>query len=356
MRRFLSTRSVSPTAAVKLLLLGAAAVAGIALPYVLDPFLVGIASLALVFALFAMSIDLLAGFAGLVSLGHAGILATAAYGVAYVATHGGGYLLQILAGLGVGLTASAVFGLMAMRTSGVYFLMVTLAQGMIVWGLSIRLYSVTGAENGLRGVLRPPAFSAYWKYYYLCLAVLFVCGGLLWVIVRSPFGYGLRGLQGSEERVRMLGYNSAAHKLYAFLLSGLFASVAGILFVYHNEFISPSAAEFLVSGNGVLAVVLGGVGTLVGPALGAFVIVGIENVLSVYVERWPTVLGLVFIATILFAPNGVVGGISRLWRRWVGSREAVGREAAEAAPGATGAGAAGASSPKPGPSPEEVSQ
>lgn len=311
---------MSLTSAVKLALLVIAVAVGAALPYLISPFLVSIASLALVFALFAMSIDLLAGFGGLVSLGHAGILATAAYGVGYVATHGGGYTAQILAGLAVGLAASVVFALMAMRTSGVYFLMVTLAQGMIVWGLSIRLYRITGAENGLPGIVRPPAISAYWKYYYFCLVVLLVCGGLMWVVVRSPFGYGLRGIRDSEERIRMLGYNTAFHKFWAFVLSGVFASVAGVLFVYQNEFISPAAAEFLVSGNGVLMVVLGGVGTLAGPVIGAFVIVLIENVLSVYVERWQTVLGLVFIAVILFAPNGLVGGTSRIWHRWLARR------------------------------------
>ncbi|MQA87543.1 MAG: branched-chain amino acid ABC transporter permease [Streptosporangiales bacterium] len=330
--------SMSLTAKVKLILLAAAIVAGVALPYVLSPFLVSVVSLALVFGLFAMSIDLLAGFAGLVSVGHAGILATAAYGVGYVATHGGGYVAQILAGLGVGLVASIVFALMAMRTSRVYFLLITLAQGMIVWGLSIRLYSITGAENGLRDILRPSAVSAYWKYYYLCLAVLFVCGGLMWVIVRSPFGYGLRGLRDSEERVRMLGYNTTLHKFYAFVLSGFFASISGVLFVYQNEYISPAAAEFLVSGTGVLMVVLGGVGTLVGPVIGAFIITLIENELSAYVERWPTVLGAVFIITILFAPNGLVGGLSRLWRRWTGPRgrgepeTATAEEAAETEP------------------------
>ncbi|MGH3501073.1 MAG: branched-chain amino acid ABC transporter permease [Nocardioidaceae bacterium] len=309
---------MSRTTRVKLALLLAAVVAGIALPYVLSPFLVSIVSLALVISIFAMSINLLAGFGGLISLGHAGIMAAAAYGVGYVATHGGGYPVQVLAGLGVGLATTAIFALMAMRTSGVYFLMVTLAEGMIVWGLSLKLYRITGAENGLRGILRPPAVSAYWKYYYLCLAVLFVCGGLMWVIVRSPFGYGLRGLKDSEERIRMLGYNSAMHKFYGFMLSGFLASVAGILFVYQNQFISPSAAEFQSSGNGVLAVVLGGVGTLTGPVVGAFVIVFIQNVLSGYVARWPTVLGIVFIVTILFAPNGVVGNVSRLWQRWGG--------------------------------------
>lgn len=339
--------SMSLTARVKLALLAAAIVAGVALPYVLSPFLVSIVSLALVIALFAMSIDLLAGFSGLVSLGHAGILATAAYGVGYVATHGGGHTAQILTGLAAGLVASVIFAVMAMRTSGVYFLMVTLAQGMIVWGLSIRLYRITGAENGLRGVLRPPAVSAYWKYYYLCLAVLVICGGLMWVIARSPFGYGLRGLRDSEERLRMLGYNTALHKFYGFVLSGLFASVAGVLFVYQNEFISSAAAGFLVSGNGVLAVVLGGLGTLVGPVVGAFIIVLIQNVLSVYVERWPTVLGVVFIVTILFAPNGIVGGLSRLWYRWLDRRRG-GRDAAAAPP------APAEPAARPAPSNEEV--
>lgn len=313
--------ALSLTARVKLALLVAGVVAGVGLPYVLDAFLVSIVTLALIFAVFAMSIDLLAGYGGLVSLGHAGILAGAAYGTGYVATHGGGHLAQIVVGLAVGLAVTAVFALTAMRTSAVYFLMVTLALGMIVWGLSIRLYAVTGAENGLRGVLRPPAVSAYWEYYYVCLAVLLVCAGMLWVVVRSPFGFGLRAMSDSEVRVRVLGYSTTLHKFYAFMLSGLFASVAGVLFVYQNEFISPSDAEFLVSGNGVLMVILGGAGTLVGPVIGAFVIVLSENLLSVYVERWPTVLGLVFIATILFARSGLVGGLSGLWARWTGKRQ-----------------------------------
>ncbi|MGH3326480.1 MAG: branched-chain amino acid ABC transporter permease, partial [Streptomycetales bacterium] len=322
---------MSLTSKVKLALLAAAIVVGVALPYLASGFLVSIATLALVFALFAMSIDLLAGFGGLVSLGHAGILASAAYGVGYVATHGGGHGSQILTGLAVGVAVSAVFAITAMRTSAVYFLMVTLALGMTVWGLSIRLYRVTGAENGLRGILRPPAISAYWKYYYVCLAVLLVCAAIMWVIVHSPFGYALRGLRDSEARIRILGYNSVLHKFYAFMLSGLFTSIAGVLFVYQNEFISPSDAQFLVSGKGVLMVILGGAGTLIGPVVGAFVIVLSENILSVYVERWPTVLGLVFIGTILFAPNGFVGGVSRLWRRWLDRR---GRdEAAESTPG-----------------------
>ncbi len=112
----------------------------------------------------------------------------------------------------------------------------------------------------------------------------------------------------------MLGYNSALHKFYAYSVSGVFASISGVLFVYHNQFISPAAAEFLVSGNGLLMAILGGIGTLIGPLIGAFVIVFSENLLSSYIERWPTFLGIVFIVVILFARQGLVGALSRGWK------------------------------------------
>lgn len=324
-------RSVSLTTKVKIGLLLAGLVLAAALPYLVSPFVVSIASLALIFGLFAMSIDLLGGFGGLITLGQAGILATAGYGVGYTAVRlGGSHPEQIFVGLGAGLVASIVFGAMAMRTTGIYFIMVTLAEGMIVWGLSIRLASVTGAENGLRGILRPPAVSAYWEYYYAVVVVVAICGGLLWIITRSPFGLALRGLRESEDRLRMLGYNSTLQKFYAFVLSGLFASIAGVLFVYHNQFISPAIAEFLVSGNGVLMMILGGMGTLVGPVVGAFAIIFAENLLSSYVVRWPTILGIVFIVVILFARDGFIGALSRTWhaalRRmgWIEEGDAVG--------------------------------
>lgn len=305
---------MSLTAKVKLGLLATALAAGAALPYMASSFIIGLVTLALVFGLFAMSIDLLAGFGGLVTVGQAGIFATAAYGVGYVSTHtGGGHLAQVAAGLGAGVAVAVIFAVMAMRTSGVYFLMVTLAQGMIVWGLAYRLSSVTGAENGLRGILRPPAVSSYWMYYYLVLVVVALAGAALWVVTRSPLGLALRGLREGEDRLRMLGYNTTFHKAYAFTLSGFFASVAGVLFVYLNQFISPASAEFSFSGYGLLMAILGGVETLAGPLIGAFVFVFAENMLSSYVERWTTVLGVVFIATILFARDGLVGGLSRAW-------------------------------------------
>jgi branched-chain amino acid transport system permease protein len=194
--------------------------------------------------------------------------------------------------------------------------MVTLAQGMIVWGLATRSTRL-GAENGLTGVTRPEAVAPFWKYYYLTLFVVLLCAGIMWVIVRSPFGLSLRGLKDSPTRLQMLGYNPTLTKFYVFMLAGFFGTIAGILYAYYNQFVSPSNAVFATSGRGVLMAILGGIGTLVGPVIGAFIIVFIENVLSVHVERWPTLLGLLFIFTILGARNGLVGALGTAWFRWV---------------------------------------
>lgn len=300
------------------IILLALAAAGLAVafsaPMVLRPYLVGLLSLTLISALFAMGINLLAGWAGLVSVGHAGIMASAGYGVAYVATEGGGHGMQLAAGFGIGMLVSVLFGVMSMRTSEVYFLMITLALGMVVWGLTYRLAGITGGENGLRGILRPPPVAAYWNYYYLCLGVFLACFALFWLITRSPLGLVLRGLRDSESRAMALGYNPPLYKCYAFVVSGVFATIAGVLFVYYNQFISPATAEFLQSGIGVLMVILGGVGTLTGPLVGAAVVTWMENVVSGFIGRWPTVMGLLFIVVVLFARDGLVGGAGRLWR------------------------------------------
>jgi branched-chain amino acid transport system permease protein len=313
---------MSLTNKAKLAALGLGLIAAFSAPYVFRPFTVSIITLALIFGLYAMSIDLMGGYGGLVTLGHAGIFATGAYGVGYIASRtDGGTGQQILVGLAAGLLISLIFALMAMRVGGTYFLMVTLAQGMIVWGLATRSTKL-GAENGLTGVSRPEAVSAYWKFYYLTLVVVLLCAGLMWIIVRSPFGLSLRGLKDSPTRLQMLGYNPALTKFYVFMLAGLFGTIAGILYAYYNQFVSPSNAVFATSGKGVLMAILGGIGTLIGPLVGAFIIVFIENVVSVSVERWPTLLGLLFIVTILFARKGLIGALSDAWYRWVpGARQ-----------------------------------
>jgi len=152
----------------------------------------------------------------------------------------------------------------------------------------------------------------YWQYYYFALAVFVVCAVALWLIVRSPFGLTLRGIRESESRMRTLGYNVTLHKLLAFILSGFFAGVSGLLYAWQNHFISPTAVHIAASTEGILMVVLGGAGTLLGPVLGATVIVLVKNLLSIYVARWPTVLGLIFIVVVLFAQEGILGAIRRV--------------------------------------------
>jgi branched-chain amino acid transport system permease protein len=189
--------------------------------------------------------------------------------------------------------------------------MITMAEGMLVWGLAYRWSSVTGAENGIRGIARPDFATLYWQYYYLVLGVFVICAVLLSLVVRSPFGLVLKGIRESESRMRTLGYNVTLHKLLAFLVSGLFAAVAGLLFGWYNQFISPSAINITASTEGILMVVLGGPGTLLGPVLGAGVIVFVKNILSVYVTRWPSIMGLIFIAVVLFAQDGILGALRR---------------------------------------------
>lgn len=320
-------KRLSLTTWVKLALLLIAIAVGVAAPYITSRFIVGLITLALVSGLFAMSIDIMSGYGGLVTLGQAGISATAAYGVGYISTnYEWGFGAQVGVGLLAGLIAAAIFAAMAMRASGVYFMMITLAQGMIIWGLSIRLYQVTGAENGLTGIERPEFIARYWQYYYFVLAVVLVCSLLLVISMRSPFGSAVKGIRESESRMQVLGYNPVLQKFYLFMVSGVFASISGLLLVYLNEFISPSAVTLAASAIGLLEAILGGFGTLVGPLIGAFIIVFIRNVVSTYLERWPTLIGFIFIVVVLYARGGIIGGISKLWYGWLERRSTKGSQ------------------------------
>src|SRR5262249_20234578 len=235
-----------------------------------------------------------------------------------------------------------LFAVMAMRTSGVYFLMVTLAQGIIVFGLATSLEPVTGGANGLTGVYRPPFVEQDWQFYYLCVAGLLVCAGLMWVFVSSPFGLALRGLRESESRLRMLGYNTTLHKFYGFLVSGFFAGIAGLLFAYNNQYVSPSVSEFAVSAQAVLMIILGGIATLPGPLIGALIIVFAQNWLSLHTDRWPTVEGLVFVFVVLFAREGIVGAVANAWRGQVrGPSSEIGQAEPEVLPTGVAAAAEG---------------
>jgi branched-chain amino acid transport system permease protein len=285
------------------------------MPYVVTSYYVILASLVLATALLASSVNMLAGDAGLFSLGHAGIAAAAGYGVAWASRQGFDVGIQLAIAGGLTLLASVLYGLISMRTNGVFFLMVTLAAGMVCYGIAYRWSSVTGGDNGLTGVRRPPVFAEYWQYYFFVLAVFVIVTLALIRVSRSPFGLAVRGIRDNDARMRSLGYAVPAYKFAAMVLSGVVAGIAGILLVWQTEFISPASAGFQASALALVMVVLGGTGTILGPLAGAAVVVLTQQVLSTYVERWPTVLGAVFVLVVIVARRGILGGWGSLLTR-----------------------------------------
>lgn len=302
--------SAARWAGVAALAAGIAAV--VAAPYVLPSYTVSLLTLMFIAALLASSVNLLAGLAGLVSIGHAGIAAAGAYGVAWATVHGLGLPAALGVAAALTLAVSVVYALTTMRTSGIVFLMITLALGITVFGLALKLSSVTGGQNGLTGVRRPGMVGEWWQYYFFTAAVYGACLLVLAALFRSPFGLMLRGIRESQSRMTSLGYSVTAVKFVAILTSGAFAGCAGVLLAWNSEFLSPSVASFSRSALAVVIVIVGGTGTLLGPLVGAGIVVAAEYWLSSYVERWQTVLGAVLILVVLFAPRGIVGGLEGL--------------------------------------------
>jgi branched-chain amino acid transport system permease protein len=298
--------------------------AGLALALLIPPlvssFTLALLTQALILAILAMSLDIILGYLGLASLGHAAYFGLGAYGVGILATrYGAGFWTTLGVGIVLAMAVAAIFGLIALRAVGVYFLMITLALGMVVWGLAHRWVSMTSGDNGISGVPRPTlgqswSFTDSQSFYYLVLTGFLLALAFLWVVVHSPFGKTLVGIRESESRMRTLGYHVWLHKYLGFIIAGGVAGFAGALWAHNNGFVSPADLELTTSVKILLMVALGGRGTLLGPALGALIIVLLENLVSVYTHRWLLILGAVYIGTIVYAPEGIAGAL-RQWRK-----------------------------------------
>jgi branched-chain amino acid transport system permease protein len=287
-----------------------------ALPLVLTNYQVGLATEMLIFGVLAMSIDILAGFAGRTSLGHGAIFGVSTYVVVYATAQAGlSPAISFACGVLAATVVAVIFGLLAVRTSGVYFLLLTLALGMIVWGICLRWTQVTGGENGMRGDVRPEWLVTHRAFYWAVLAAASVVSYAMWRFVRSPFGLTLLGIRDSESRMRSLGYNVSVHLFVGFAVSGFFAGIAGALYAMFNNFVSPSTVALAQSVEGVLMMIAGGVGTLFGGFVGAAAIIALENVVSAYTERWQTVLGITFILIMIFTPEGIIGTLRAMLTR-----------------------------------------
>ena len=284
-------------------------------------FWIYIATQALIFAVFAMSLDLLLGYAGLPSLGHAAFYGVGAYACALLALRqvDGLFPLLLVGGVAAAIVAMPI-GALSLRTSGVYFLMLTLAFAQMLWGLAVNWVSLTRGTDGLIGVPRPTLvgldaleISLYERgaFFVLCLVVAVLMFAVLQVLARSPFGKTLEGIRENETRMRALGVPTFRYRFAAFVVAGGIAGVAGSLAAMSNGYATPDLLYWTASGFGLVAVVVGGTRSLIGPVLGAFVVLVAQLGLSTYVDRWELILGALFIGFVLFVPGGLVGLVRR---------------------------------------------
>jgi branched-chain amino acid transport system permease protein len=306
-----------------------------------NSFVILLATRALAFAILVMSVDLLLGYTGLPSLGQAAYLAVGAYATAILATRyqfglGYDFWLVVAAGILLGAALAAIFGLLAIRATGVYFLMITLALGQCVWGLAYRWNSLTNGDNGINLRQRPKFgidLANEVTFFYLVIGFFAVSLLLLYTLVRSPFGRSLAGIRERELRMKILGYNTWLHKYIAFIIAGAFGGLSGVLWAHTAGIVSPVNVELAFSVDALLMAVLGGSGTLVGGVIGAFIVFGLREYLSTLVPWWQYVLGAVYVFTILYLPTGLMGIPERLRQRraLTGNREE-GKKMAPVAP------------------------
>lgn len=289
-------------------------------PHVFGSYWIGMVMLISILGLFALSHDLLMGHTGLVSLGQIGFFGIAAYTTALMQVrYDQPVLLAIVAGLLAAIVLAAVLGF-AVRTEGIYFILLTMALGLIVWGTAGHWTRLTRGDSGISGIRLPDvagvAIGAQQTYYYVVIVVVLICVWGYARIVSSPFGLTLRGIRESETRMVALGYRVSMHKYLAFILSGALSGIAGVLFIYYNNFISPTSIELIRAAEAVLAVIIGGTATITGPFLGAAIITIVRQELSAEVARWTTVLGVIFILTALYASDGIMGQVPKIRRWW----------------------------------------
>jgi branched-chain amino acid transport system permease protein len=279
---------------------------------------VNVASQILFYAVFAMGLNVLVGYAGLVSLGHAALFGIAAYATGYMLQLGYGHTAAIIVALIVGVGSMAIYAVLSLRATGIGFIMITLALGEILWGLAYRWISLTGGDNGINVPTRPSPFgyslSKPEVFYYTTLIVFVLSLLVMVVFVRSPFGAALRGTRDQPRRMNALGYHVWMIRFYACLFSGLLTAVSGILFVYYTQFISPQTLALTSSAEVLLMVISGGPGTLLGPIVGAGLVVVVKTVVSGFIERWNFLLGAIFVAIVILMPEGLVPGTARLLR------------------------------------------
>jgi len=291
------------------------------LPFFAGEFYINLASQILIAAIFALSLNLLVGFGGMTSLGHASFLGVAAYISALLTSrYGFGHSAAAIISISGTIAMAAFFGTIALRATGLGFLMITLALSQVLWGLAYRMANVTNGDNGLAGLTRPAPFGisldSAAAFYWFALIVAVFAFLMIAIFVSSAFGSSLKGVRDQPRRMAALGFNPWMIRWITFIYAGFWGGISGLLFVYYNKYIHPTSLSLTSSAEALLGVIACGSGTLGGPAVGAALVLLLKNYVSAYIERWNMLLGLVFLFIVLVMPTGIVPGVSKLTARF----------------------------------------
>lgn len=268
-------------------------------------------------ALFAMSLNLIMGYGGMVHFGHAAFYGIGAYTVAILVTR---YQVPVFVAMALAPLVAAFFaviiGWFSVRRVQLYFAILTLAFGQLAYVVVFQSYNFTGGDNGIHGLPVPPLINNPTNFYLFTLAIFTVCFILLRVIVGSPFVLILRATRENPERARFIGVNVRRHQLITFVIGAAFAGVAGAVTAELNRFVAPEMLFWTTSSEPILASLLGGMFSLIGPAVGAAILTFLHVFITRYTQYWPMVLGILTVAAVLAAPMGLVGLVESRLRSW----------------------------------------
>jgi branched-chain amino acid transport system permease protein len=303
--------------------LGVAALVALAVvPWVLARHQLSILTDLLIFGLFALSLDLILGYTGMVSFGHAAYFGLGAYGSALVLIHFAQPVpVALLAGALLAAVVALPVGWLSTRATGIYFAMLTLAFAQFLYTVAYKWRDLTGGSDGITGVPKTglvwggPSLASPRAFYFVVAVSVVLSLVACRALVSSPFGRALQAIRENERRFVALGRDARPFKIVVFVIAALFAGLAGALFAPFRGFASPEVMFWVLSGQGLMMVVMGGVGTLVGPIVGAMVFILIQEILSSYTEHWMIFTGAVFILMVIFLPGGLVGTLQRLGSR-----------------------------------------
>jgi branched-chain amino acid transport system permease protein len=300
----------------------------IVMPFVVPPYQTVLLSYGLVLAIAALGFNLLLGYTGLLSFGHSAYFGVGAYAVAFIVKYLKFESMEafLLGGILASGAVAALFGLLCVRYTKIFFGILTMALSQVLWSLAYKFFWVTGGSDGLRvptptllgGFVRAGSdkfeFLSH-RYYFYVLAVFVVCVAVMWVIVHSPFGKALQAIRDNETRAEFVGVQVWHYRWVAFLISGIFTGLAGALWVPLNGLTTPDILHWTFSGKMVFFTVLGGFQTFFGPIIGAIIYNYLETYAVGHTVYWQMVLGIVLVVLVLALPAGIVGTLWRLGLR-----------------------------------------